>query len=136
VLLIAGLTDLLDGVVARAMGSTRLGAFLDPVADKLFMVSAFGVVAYSGMLAWYEIGAVLFRDLVAALAFLATASRHRARSIPARLGGKAVTLLQMLTLGAFLLSLPILRPLAWATGAVAIYAVWDYVQASRKAVEL
>ncbi len=135
-LIIAGVSDLLDGVVARATGSTRLGAFLDPVADKLFMVAAFGVVAASGVLAWYEIGAVLFRDLVAAIAFLVTASRKRAKSIPARLGGKAVTLLQMLTLGAFVLELPVLRQLAWATGAVAIYAVWDYVRASNRAVEL
>jgi hypothetical protein len=32
----------------------------------------------------------------------------------------------MLTLLAFLLESPLLRPLAWATGAAAIYAIWDY----------
>ena len=33
---------------------------------------------------------------------------------------------QVLTLVAFLLDSPLLRPIAWATGAIAIYAIWDY----------
>src|SRR2546427_13261776 len=38
----AALTDLLDGYVARRHGlSSRLGAFLDPMADKLLLVSSF-----------------------------------------------------------------------------------------------
>ena len=37
ILVIAGVSDLLDGALARRVGPSRLGAFLDPVADKLFM---------------------------------------------------------------------------------------------------
>ena len=99
---------------------------LDPVADKLFMASAFGVVALSGRLEWYEILGVLLRDIVAAIAFVATYVSHRPRAIPARAGGKAVTVAQVLTLVAFLADSPTLRPLAWATSAVALYAIWDY----------
>ena len=36
---LAGLTDLLDGVIARRFGGSRLGGFLDPVTDKLFMAA-------------------------------------------------------------------------------------------------
>lgn len=129
-LVLAGLTDLLDGAVARRFGGSRLGAFLDPVTDKLFMAAAFGVVALSGRLAWYEIAAVLARDAVAAIAFLVTAVSGRASAIPARLGGKAVTVCQMLTLLAFLAESPFLRQLAWATGAIALYAIWDYSHAA------
>lgn len=125
-LALAGLTDLLDGAVARRFGGSRLGGFLDPVTDKLFMAAAFGVVAVSGRLAWYEIGAVLARDAVAAIAFVVTAISGRPSAIPARLGGKAVTVCQMLTLLAFLADSPVLRQLAWATGAIALYAIWDY----------
>lgn len=134
ILAAAAATDLLDGFLARRIGGSRLGSFLDPVADKLFMVAAFGVVAVSGRLEPFEIVAVLLRDIVATVAFVVTLVSGRPAAIPARLGGKAVTVGQVLTLVAFLLESSYLRPLAWATGAVALYAIWDYqhVAATRR----
>jgi phosphatidylglycerophosphate synthase len=129
----AAASDLLDGQLARRFGSSELGAIIDPVADKLFMASAFGVVAFSGRLEWYEILGVLLRDIVATIAFGATFLSHRPRAIPARAGGKAVTVAQVLTLVAFLAESPHLRPLAWATTAVALYAIWDYYRAAPRA---
>lgn len=133
ILAAAAASDLLDGPIARRLGSSRFGAVIDPVADKLFMASAFGVVAVSGRLEWYEIVGVLLRDIVASLAFAATFLGRRPRAIPARAGGKAVTVAQVLTLLAFLADSPHLRPLAWATAAVALYAIWDYYRAAPSA---
>ena len=78
--------------------------------------------------------AVLLRDVVATIAFAATLFSRRPAAIPARVGGKAVTVGQVLTLVAFLLESAYLRPLAWATGAVGLYAIWDYqhVAATRR----
>lgn len=126
ILAIAAATDLLDGPLARRFGSSALGSVIDPVADKLFMAAAFGVVAFSGRLAPFEIVGVLLRDIVATVAFVATVFSHRPRAIPARAGGKAVTVAQVLTLVAFLTGSPLLQPMAWATTAIAIYAIWDY----------
>lgn len=126
ILCAAALSDLIDGRIARRYGGSRFGAFLDPVADKLFVASAFGVVLWSGTLTLLEITGVLLRDIMATGAFVMVALRRRARSIPARHGGKAVTMLQVLTLFAFLADSPLLRPLAWATAAVSVYAIWDY----------
>jgi len=126
VLAVAAATDLLDGPLARRFGSSSLGSLIDPVADKLFMASAFGVVAFSGKLQLYEIVGLLLRDIVATVAFVATFLSHRPRAIPARAGGKAVTVAQMLTLLAFLLDSQLLRPMAWATAGIAVYAIWDY----------
>ena len=123
---IAAGTDLLDGPMARRFGASAIGSIIDPVADKLFMASAFGVVAVSGRLAAYEIVGVLLRDIVATVAFVATIYSKRPRAIPARAGGKAVTVAQVLTLVAFLTGSPLLQPMAWATTAIAIYAIWDY----------
>jgi CDP-diacylglycerol---glycerol-3-phosphate 3-phosphatidyltransferase len=133
VLAVAAATDLLDGAIARRIGSSRFGAFIDPVADKLFMLAAFIVVALSRRLTWYEIAGVLLRDLVATIAFVVTLVSGRPTSIPARLGGKAVTVAQLLTLVAFLTDSGLLRPLAWATAAVALYAIWDYNAAAPRA---
>ena len=126
VLGLAAATDLLDGFLARRFGGSRFGAVLDPIVDKLFMACAFGVVAFSRRLQWYEILGVLLRDIWAFLAFVGTAFVRRPTAIPARPGGKAVTVAQVLTLVAFVFGSPLLRPLAWATSAIALYAIWDY----------
>jgi CDP-diacylglycerol--glycerol-3-phosphate 3-phosphatidyltransferase/cardiolipin synthase len=137
ILALAGATDLVDGLAARRWGGSRLGAFLDPVADKVFMAAAFGVVLVSGVLHPLEVLGVLARDLVAAIAFLGTVILKRPTTIPARLGGKIVTIGQLLTVLAFLVGSAYLRPLAWATAAVALYAIWDYQRvAAREKREL
>ena len=111
------------------MNGSRIGAVLDPIVDKLFMAAAFGTVLWSGDLAWWEVTALLIRDIVLSVAFFITLATGRGTAVPARLGGKAVTLLQLLTLFAFILkSSYFLRPLAWATAAVALYAIYDYNQ--------
>lgn len=125
---LATATDLGDGFVARRFGGSRIGVVLDPVADRLFIAIAYAVVLMSGKLTWYEVVAVLARDIVATVAYLVTAVTGRATAVPARLGGKAVTTLQLATLVVFVLDLSILRRLAWATAAVAIYAIWDYAK--------
>lgn len=129
----AAVTDLLDGPLARRLGSSPFGAVLDPIADKLFMAAAVGVVAFSGRLEIYEIVGVLLRDIVATIAFAGTVISHQPRAIPARSSGKAVTVAQILTLIAFLIESPYLRPIAWATTLIAIIAIWDYYRVAPRA---
>jgi len=122
----AAASDVADGVLARRFGSSRAGAVLDPVADKFFMAVAFVTVARRGMLDWYELVGVLLRDILAVLGFLATWVLRRPVAVPARAGGKAVTIAQLLTLVAAITNWTYTRHLAWATAAVAVYAIWDY----------
>ena len=129
----AAVTDLLDGPVARWRGSSPYGLILDPIADKLFMAAAVGVVAFSGALKPYEIIGVLLRDIVATVAFAATFFSQQPRAIPARWSGKAVTVAQILTLVAFLLNSPYLRPIAWATTIIAVFSIVDYLLAAPSA---
>lgn len=133
ILAAAAISDLVDGRIARRFGGSRLGAFLDPVADKLFAASAFGVVFWSGRLTALELAGVLLRDIAATAAFVVVALRRRPRAIPARQGGKLVTVLQLLTLFAFLADSSLLRPLAWATAALSVYAIWDYQRVAASA---
>jgi cardiolipin synthase len=129
----AAATDLLDGPIARRLGGSPLGPVIDPIADKVFMASAVGVVAFSGRLEVWEIVGVLLRDIVATLAFAGTLISHQPRAIPARSSGKAVTVAQILTLMAFLIDSPYLRPIAWATALIAIIAIWDYYRVAPRA---
>lgn len=122
----AAVSDLLDGWTARRFGPSSLGAKVDPIADKIFSVSAFAVLALSGALTPFEVVGVLLRDLLMPVGYLASAIIRRPFTTPARAGGKAVTVGQVLTLTAWLLESPLLRPLAWATAAMALYALADY----------
>ncbi len=131
----AAATDLLDGALARRLGPSRLGAWMDPVADKIFMLTAFGALALSGALGWVEVAGVLLRDVLAPLGYLASWVARRPFAVPARVGGKAVTVGQTLTLFAWLLDSTFLRPLAWATAAMALYAIADYGRLAVRGVE-
>jgi len=119
-------SDVADGILARRLGSSRAGVILDPIADKVFMVTAFVTIARRGLLEWYELLGVLLRDLLAVLGFVATWLLRRPVAVPARAGGKAVTIAQLLTLVAAIAESPHVRPLAWATAGIAVYALWDY----------
>ncbi len=126
IVVVSALTDVADGLLARRTGGSRWGPVLDPVADKVFMATAFITLAGRGDLHPLEITAVLLRDVVALVAFVGVTILRRPVALPARAGGKAVTVCQILTLLALIAASPLGRPLAWATGAVSVYAIWDY----------
>jgi len=62
---IAGFSDALDGFLAKRFGwRSRLGGLLDPLADKLLLVTLFLVLAVCGLLPGWLAGVVIGRDLV------------------------------------------------------------------------
>lgn len=65
VFIIASLTDIYDGYHARKYGLTsRLGAFLDPLADKFLITAAFLIYVWEGYLALWMVLLVALRDVV------------------------------------------------------------------------
>src|SRR3989449_10639668 len=90
------------------------------------MAAAFLTVARSGLLHPLEIVAVLARDIVAALGYAGSWLLRRPTALPARAGGKVVTVLQLLTLAACVTASPLARRLAWATAGGGLYAVLGY----------
>jgi len=72
VFLAAAVTDLLDGYVARRHGSqSRLGAFLDPLADKLLLMASFVTLTWLKALPFWIAAVVISRDLILAIGALA-----------------------------------------------------------------
>ncbi len=62
---VAGVSDALDGFLAKHYGwITRFGSLLDPVADKLLMVSCYTACAWIGLLPWWLALLVVARDLI------------------------------------------------------------------------
>ena len=94
----AAVTDLLDGWVARHVGiQSRLGAFLDPLADKILLTASFVMLTWLKVLPFWITAVVLTRDAVLALG---TVLVHMvgARVYPRPTwAGKITTFLQVLT---------------------------------------
>ncbi|ORU90520.1 MAG: CDP-alcohol phosphatidyltransferase [Cycloclasticus sp. symbiont of Poecilosclerida sp. M] len=69
---IAGASDALDGYLAKRYSWTsQLGSFLDPLADKLLLVSCFLTAVIMGLIPAWLFAIILFRDLVVAFGALA-----------------------------------------------------------------
>ena len=104
VLIIAGLTDGLDGILARSLNQkTALGAYLDPIADKLLLSSSFVILALNRNISWWLATLVLSRDIIlltAAAVILVVAGY---RPFPPSIYGKATTALQILLVFAVVL---------------------------------
>ena len=94
----ASLTDLLDGYIARTRGrQTRLGAFLDPVADKLLLTSAFITLTYLKVIPFWISAVVVSRDLMLSVGVLVIhVAGGTVHPTPSWLG-KASTLFQVAT---------------------------------------
>jgi len=92
VALAIGLTDGVDGWLARRQGTTRSGAFLDPLADKAAVVGSLCAIAANGEVAWLPVGIIAAREVWMS-AYRAVVGR-RGISIPARLTAKVKTLVQ------------------------------------------
>jgi len=99
VLLLAALSDALDGLLARWLDQrTAIGSFLDPLADKLLSVSGFVTLALIGPIpAWFVI-VVISRDVLISLGALVLYLHDGRLEIAPSLTGKAAMLFQFATL--------------------------------------
>jgi cardiolipin synthase len=94
----AAATDVLDGALARRFHSvTRVGAYLDPVADKVLLSGVYLTLAAVGMLPWWFVGLVFGRDLVILASSAAVLLFSRLRNFPPSVWGKLSTFFQALT---------------------------------------
>jgi nicotinamide-nucleotide amidase len=91
---VASLTDTLDGALARRRGQvTELGKFLDPLADKLFILSVLIVLVQEGELAAWVVVVIFGRELL--ITVLRSLSASQGRVISATPFGKTKTVLQV-----------------------------------------
>jgi len=128
----AGLSDLLDGYIARRFhAETPLGALLDRIADKGFVVTVLLTWVWEGELQLWQVLLVMARDLlVGALALVAILRRDWSAfgRMQVRMPGKVTTALLFLWFGSLLV--PWARPaepvLFWCAAAASVAAALDY----------
>ena len=91
-LIVAGLSDWLDGVIARAWNQqSRLGQVLDPAADRLYIAATLIGLAIRGIIPWWLVALLVARELVLGAALLVL-RRHGYGPLQVSLVGKTATL--------------------------------------------
>ena len=92
-LIVAGLSDWLDGKVARALNQTsRLGQVLDPAADRLYIVATIVALAIRGIIPWWLVAVLAVRELTVGVALALLKRRAGYGTLQVSLVGKAATL--------------------------------------------
>ena len=112
VFILAGITDSLDGLLARWLDArTTLGAFIDPLADKLLLVSSFVILAFLGDIPRWLAILVIMRDVIILIGYsvLFFVTGHAIEVRPTLIG-KASTFFQLLTV---IMALVALHNAAW-----------------------
>lgn len=93
----AGVTDALDGFAARLLHvSSRVGAYLDPVADKLLLSAIFVALGASGAIPWWMVALVFGRDLFILMMAGYGYAFTPVRDFPPTVAGKISTILQII----------------------------------------
>ncbi len=124
VLAIAGLTDFLDGYLARKLNQiTKLGKMLDPVADRLYIFATLLALSATGYVPWWLAALVILRDVLMLISLPVLASVGY-KSLPVHYLGKASTFALLYSFPLLLMgkifteAAFIITPIAWA------FALW------------
>ena len=120
VLMISGYTDYLDGWLARRWGQvTRIGQLLDPLADRLYILTTLLGLAYRGIVPWWLVILLIARDAVLTVSLLALTPAER-NPLEVNFLGKAATACLLYAFPLLLLGYAdntageIAQPIGWA----------------------
>lgn len=125
VLAVSGVTDYLDGYLARRWHQTsRLGALLDPAADRLYIISTLAALLVRGIVPLWLVAALVAREVVIAGLVPILRARMGVLALPVHFLGKAATFNLLYAFPLLLLGSghgepsTIARPIGWA------FAIW------------
>jgi CDP-diacylglycerol---glycerol-3-phosphate 3-phosphatidyltransferase len=105
VFVVGALSDLVDGYLARRHAmTTSVGAWLDPLSDKLFVIVPAAVLSINGEFPWWATAVIVLREI--AVSLLRWRLDQRGVSMPASRAGKAKTFSQVSAVGLTIAPLP------------------------------
>jgi cardiolipin synthase len=129
VFVLSGVTDTLDGYIARRFNQiTRLGIVLDPLVDKLMLLTVLISVTISNNIPLWIIGIVAFKEVLMIIGAISLFNENN-EVIPANIFGKISTLLSYLAILAVLFELPFNRIILYTYVVTTILALITYLNA-------
>jgi CDP-diacylglycerol--glycerol-3-phosphate 3-phosphatidyltransferase len=130
---LASVTDFFDGYIARQWNqTTKLGAILDPLADKMLTLAGFlGLMVVGDASAW-AVYIILIRELF--ITGLRTVAISEGISVKASWSGKVKTVFQMIAIGFLLMHWSYGSELLWLATVLTIYSGLEYLYGFRNAL--
>lgn len=127
IFVIASITDFFDGYIAKTWNQmTKLGAILDPLADKMLMLSGFlGLVAINRASVW-AIFLILSREFF--ITGLRVVAVSEGKNVASTMAGKVKTVFQMIAIGFLLMNWPFATQLLWIAVILTIYSGYEYTR--------
>ena len=128
---IASISDFLDGFIAKVFDQeTELGRFLDPVADKLLIISAFVMLVIVKMIPVWVVIVVITRDIIILFGCIIIYLILDDIEIKPRILSKITTFIQMTTIFFILIGNPFSRYLWFTTALITTISGLDYIISS------
>jgi len=127
IFVIASVTDFFDGFIARNWNQmTKLGAILDPLADKMLMLAGFiGLIAMDRASA-LAVFLILSREFF--ITGLRVVAAQEGKDVSSTMIGKIKTVVQMIAIGFLIMDWPFANELLWLAVALTLYSGWEYVR--------
>ncbi|QOG13182.1 CDP-diacylglycerol--glycerol-3-phosphate 3-phosphatidyltransferase [Arcobacter sp. FWKO B] len=124
---IASITDFFDGYIARQWEQmTKLGAILDPLADKMLMLAGFlGLMVIDRADVW-AVFLILTREFF--ITGLRVVAISEGKNIAASMWGKSKTVIQMIAIGFLIMNWPFATALLWIAVAITLYSGYEYIK--------
>jgi CDP-diacylglycerol--glycerol-3-phosphate 3-phosphatidyltransferase len=130
-IILAALSEFLDGFLARRWHAiTSLGQLLDPIADKLFILSTVGVLIHDGRVTVLQFILLAARDIVVAIGSASVVWETKMNSVPhlkPRWSGKVATTFQFGLLLVLFTDWWIAMPLLYVTIVLSVISAVDYL---------
>lgn len=130
-------SDGIDGYIARRQGTTRSGAFLDPLADKVLVLGAMFALVAADAMWWFPVAIIAVRELV--ISVYRSWWGRRGLAIPASRLGKLKTFTQELAIGVVIAPITADRVglgeiVLWVAVALTVISGAQYLLAGRAAL--
>lgn len=139
VFILAALTDLIDGQIARKYNLvSNFGKIMDPLADKILVYSAFCLMVENGLIPGWMLIVILTREFI--VAGMRTVAASEGLVVAAGMSGKIKTVLQMVAVPMLLL-VPVISWQFWVTASMivlwasllmTVYSGVEYIYQNRK----
>ncbi|WP_417324284.1 CDP-diacylglycerol--glycerol-3-phosphate 3-phosphatidyltransferase [Halarcobacter sp.] len=127
IFVIASVTDFFDGFIARKWDQmTKLGAILDPLADKMLMLAGFiGLMIIDRASAW-AVFLILSREFF--ITGLRVVAVSEGKSVASTMAGKIKTVVQMIAIGFLIMNWPFATALLWIAVILTLYSGYEYLR--------
>lgn len=127
IFVIASVTDFFDGFIARSWNQmTKLGAILDPLADKMLVLAGFiGLMVIDRASAW-AVFIILSREFF--ITGLRVVAADEGKNVASTMAGKIKTVVQMIAIGFLIMNWPFATELLWLAVVLTVYSGYEYIR--------